>query len=156
MSTFGLSIYIDKNGCKVIAILHGGYQYTIHCIQNADPNANAASISPPTTITAFSGSVLAWPQSNNPLPTTNCHCSPPALAEGLASPSVATVALNSPSNSISVSATTSSNSTSELRQLFDVFYFLFSCYCRDFYDYIQNHPNDARDYRSLYGLQASL
>ncbi|MBW0561321.1 hypothetical protein O181_101036, partial [Austropuccinia psidii MF-1] len=146
-STFALPIYIDKNGCEVIAILLGGYRYTIHCIQNANPNANTASISPPTNITAFSGSILAWPRSNHPLPTTNGHPSPPALTEG-----IATSANNSAPDSISISAMTSSDSLSKLCQLFNMFDLLFFCYCRNFYDYVQIHPNDARDYRSLSGL----
>ncbi|MBW0514046.1 hypothetical protein O181_053761 [Austropuccinia psidii MF-1] len=58
-------------------------------------------------------------------PTTNSHHSPPALIGNLASQSVVTVTANSLSNSISILATTSSNSTFELHQRFDVFDCLF-------------------------------
>ncbi|MBW0478837.1 hypothetical protein O181_018552 [Austropuccinia psidii MF-1] len=114
------------------------------------------SISPPTTITPFSGSALAWPTSNNPLPATNSHHSPPALVGNLASQAVATVAAHSPSSSISISAMTSSNSTSKLCQLFDVFKHLFCCYCRNFYGYVQSLPDNMGNYGSLSGLCASL
>ncbi|MBW0557996.1 hypothetical protein O181_097711 [Austropuccinia psidii MF-1] len=156
MSSFALSVYIDKNGHKVIAVLYSGYCYTIRCIQNSDPNLNSPNISPPTTITPFSGLTLAWPQSNNPLPTTNGHPSPPALVSNLASQSAATIARHSTSDSISISATTSSNPSSELCQLFDIFDRLFRRYCCNFYNYVQNHPDNVGDYGSLSGLQASL
>ncbi|MBW0513501.1 hypothetical protein O181_053216 [Austropuccinia psidii MF-1] len=120
--------------------------------KNANLNASTPSISPPTTIIPFLGSSLGWPTSNNLLPMTNGHPSPPALAGNLASATVATVTSHSTSDSLSILATTSSNSTSKLHQLFDVFDCLFCRYCRNFYDYIQNHPNDASDYGSLSAL----
>ncbi|MBW0588829.1 hypothetical protein O181_128544 [Austropuccinia psidii MF-1] len=90
MSYFALSIYIDENSHKIIAILHNGYCYTIRCICNTNLNTDAPSISPPTSVTTFSGSVLAWPQSHNPLPTTNGHHSPQALVESVISQPAAT------------------------------------------------------------------
>ncbi|MBW0584564.1 hypothetical protein O181_124279 [Austropuccinia psidii MF-1] len=114
MSSFALSIYIDEKGREVIAILHGSYRYTIHCISNIDSNSSATRISPPTSITPFSGSALIWPQLRNPLPTTNGHCSPPALVEGLISQPAATSVNNPTLDSISISATSDSNPSSEL------------------------------------------
>ncbi|MBW0580298.1 hypothetical protein O181_120013 [Austropuccinia psidii MF-1] len=156
MSSFVLSIYINDNGHEVITILHGGYCYTIHCIHDLDLNSNATRILLPTSIMPLSGSTLAWPLSNNPLPMTNSHHSPPALVGNLASQSVVTVTANSLSNSISISAMISSNSNFELHQLFDVFNCLFYHYCRDFYNYIHNHPNNVGDYGSLSDLQSFL
>ncbi|MBW0588706.1 hypothetical protein O181_128421 [Austropuccinia psidii MF-1] len=147
---------MDKNDHKVIAILHGGYRYKIHCIQNTNTNTDLPSISPPTTIMPFSGLALAWTASNTPLPMTNGHPSPPALVGNLASQSVSTVTSHSTCNSVSILATTSSNSTSKLRHLFDVFNCLFHCYCHHFYNYIHNHPDNAGNYGSLSGIQASL
>ncbi|MBW0463645.1 hypothetical protein O181_003360 [Austropuccinia psidii MF-1] len=158
MSSFALSIYIDENECEVIAILNGGYFYTIQCIQNVDPNSNFPATSPPTSITLFSRPTLAWPWllSNNPFPTINGHFSPAALTKNAVFQSVSASNNDPTSDNISISATTESNSTSELRQIFDVLDYLFCQYCRNFYDYVQNHPNNAGDYGSLSGLQASL
>ncbi|MBW0573976.1 hypothetical protein O181_113691 [Austropuccinia psidii MF-1] len=152
MSSFTLYIYIDENSHEVIAIVHNEYCYTIHCICNIDPNADVPNISPPTSVTPFSGSILAWPQSNNPLPMTNGHHSPPELAGNVIPKPVAGSKNDPTSDSISISAMTNSNPSSKLCQLFDVFNWYFC----DFYNYIQKHPDNVDDYGSLSGLRASL
>ncbi|MBW0591823.1 hypothetical protein O181_131538 [Austropuccinia psidii MF-1] len=150
MSYFALSIYIDESSCEVIAILHGGYCYTIHCIPNIDLNSSATRISLPTLITPFSGSALGWPQSRNPLPTINGHHSPPALVESIICQPAATSIGIPALDSISISATTDSNCSSELRKLFNVFNHLFRHYCCNFYAYVQNHPDNAGNYYRPY------
>ncbi|MBW0576750.1 hypothetical protein O181_116465 [Austropuccinia psidii MF-1] len=152
MSSFALSMYVDESSREAIAIIYNGYCYTIHCIHNTDPNSTMPGILPPTSITPFSGSALAWPQSHNPLPMTNGHHSPPALVEHIISQPAATSINNPTLDSISISATMDSNPPSKLQQLFDVFDHLFCRYCRDFNNYPQNHPDNAGDYGSLSGL----
>ncbi|MBW0574042.1 hypothetical protein O181_113757 [Austropuccinia psidii MF-1] len=113
---------------------------------------DAPSISPLTSVTMFSGSILAWPQSHNPSLMTNGHHSPPALVESFISQQTATSVGNLALDRISISATMESNRASELWKLFDVFDCLFHCYCPNFYDYVQNHPDNAGNYGSLSGL----
>ncbi|MBW0593684.1 hypothetical protein O181_133399 [Austropuccinia psidii MF-1] len=120
MSSFALSIYVNESS-------HGKRDYSRYFATNLYY-------------------ALAWPQSHNPLATTNGHHSPPALVEHIISQPAATSINNPTLDSISISATTDSNHPSELQQIFDFFDCLFRRYCRDFYDYIQNHPNNAGDY----------
>ncbi|MBW0590461.1 hypothetical protein O181_130176 [Austropuccinia psidii MF-1] len=149
MSSFSLSVYLDENGREIIAILYNGFGHTIHFIQSTNNHHNPAHTTPPTSIIPFYGSTLAWPQSKNPLPTTNGHHSPPSLVEDIGSQPVSASADNPALHSISISATTDSNTSSKLCQPFDVFDPLFCQYCHYFYDYFQHHPDNASDYSSL-------
>ncbi|MBW0574581.1 hypothetical protein O181_114296 [Austropuccinia psidii MF-1] len=94
------------------------------------------SISLPTSVTPFSGSIIAWPQSNNPLPMANGHHSPPSLVESFVSQPSATSINNHVFESISISTKTDFNPSSELQKFFDVSNHLFHCYCHYFYDYV--------------------
>ncbi|MBW0579162.1 hypothetical protein O181_118877 [Austropuccinia psidii MF-1] len=116
------------NGHEIIAILHNGFRYTIHCIQSTIDHHNPAHTTPPTSIISFSGSALSWPQFNNPLPITNVHFSPSALVEKVGSQPISASADNPILDDISISSTMESNLSSKLRQLFNVFNCLFCQY----------------------------